>query len=71
MEDVRELKELLEIKVKAEFLVEVITSCITKYRNSNTVYIANDDTVLNALKVTYPEQLEKRLKELNAELGED
>lgn len=59
MEDVRELKELLEIKVKAEFLVEVLTSCIKKYSGSDSVYIANDDTVLNALKVTYPEQLRK------------
>lgn len=65
MNEVKELKEMLETKVKADFLVDVLLGAITKYSSpSKDVYISGADKIISALRVTYPEKLEKRLKEL-------
>lgn len=70
MNEVKELKEMLETKVKADFLVDVLLGAVTKYSSSSKgVYISGDDKIISALRVTYPEKLEKRLKEL--EVKED
>lgn len=67
MNEVKELKELLEAKVKADFLVDVLLGALTKYSDpSKDIYIMGDDNIISALRVAYPEKLEKRLKELGA-----
>lgn len=65
MNEVKELKEMLETKVKADFLVDVLLGAVTKYSSpSKGVYISGDDKIISALRVTYPEKLKKRLEEL-------
>lgn len=66
MEDVKELTNLLETKVKLNFLLETLLSNIEKksYIDKPEAFLANDALIINAIKATYPERLEKRLKEL-------
>lgn len=69
--DKSEYKSILELAYKAAMLKEAVLNCVALYYNAERLYIGNSDDVMTIFKYAFPDEYEKKLRELQEKAKED